>query len=195
MKRYMLPTDTHIGGWFMPMKTINKVIKFWDNPDFQEYKVKGKAKIYSSEETSVNDIKDSTDIYINAYSVVKPWGEYLDCLQDCLENYIKVFPFAAEVDKFEIEEYFNYQHYEKGGGFKLTHIENRGCPESGKRHLVFMTYLDTLENAGTEFPDQNLITPSIKGLTLIWPSYFTHPHVSQVSHDSEKKIITGWYGF
>lgn len=191
----MLPTDTHMGGWFMPMKTVNKVIKFWDNPDFQEYKVKGKAKLYNNEETSVEDIKDSTDIYINAYSVVKPWGEYLDCLQECLEKYVKVFPFSAEVNKFEIEEIFNYQHYQKGGGFKLVHTENRGCEQSGKRHLVFMTYLDTLKNAGTEFPDQNLTIPSIKGLTLIWPAYFTHPHASQVSHDHEKKIITGWYGF
>jgi len=195
MKQFMLPTNTHMGAWFMPTKTINKVIKFWDKPEFQEYKVKGQAKTYGNNTLSTNDVKEATEIYINSQEVVEPWGEYLDCLQECLDDYLLQYPFANEVNAFDLELNFNFQHYPKGGGFKELHMENRGCEFSGRRHLVFMTYLNTIDNAGTEFPSQNIITPSIKGLTLIWPAYFTHPHKSQVCDKSEKMIVTGWYRF
>ena len=34
-----------------------------------------------------------------------------------------------------------------------------------------------------------------KGLTLIWPSEWTHTHKGEVSSTKEKIIITGWYNF
>jgi hypothetical protein len=58
-----------------------------------------------------------------------------------------------------------------------------------------MTYLNTLDNAGTEFYHQNLTTPCIKGLTLIWPSAWTHTHRGVINNDAHKFIITGWFNF
>ena len=34
-----------------------------------------------------------------------------------------------------------------------------------------------------------------KGLTLIWPTDFTHTHSGQISKTHEKYIITGWFNF
>ena len=36
-----------------------------------------------------------------------------------------------------------------------------------------------------------------KGLTIIWPTDFTHTHSGQISKTHEKYIITGWveYGY
>ena len=58
-----------------------------------------------------------------------------------------------------------------------------------------MTYLNTLENAGTEFLYQNVTTPCEKGLTLIWPATWTHTHRGIVNYVGEKYITTGWYSF
>ena len=58
-----------------------------------------------------------------------------------------------------------------------------------------MTYLNTISNAGTHFKYQNLTTPAEKGLTLIWPTDFSHTHKGQISKRYEKYIITGWLGF
>ena len=45
-----------------------------------------------------------------------------------------------------------------------------GQPE-GSRHLVFMTYLNDVSDAGgTEFYHQGLVVQPVKGLTLLWPS-------------------------
>ena len=58
-----------------------------------------------------------------------------------------------------------------------------------------MTYLNTLDNAGTEFYHQKIITPCQKGLTIIWPAHWTHTHKGVTNYVSDKYIITGWYSF
>ena len=85
----------------------------------------------------------------------------------------------------------NIQHYEPGGGFKIFHCEN-STKDTINRHLVFMTYLNDVNDGGTIFKYQNLITPATKGSTLIWPVNWTHTHKGQISGTSEKYIITGW---
>ena len=73
--------------------------------------------------------------------------------------------------------------------------ENDGRDECKKRHLVFMTYLNTVKNAGTEFKYQKLKTNAVKGKTVIWPAAWTHTHKGIVSDKKEKIIITGWFSF
>ena len=58
-----------------------------------------------------------------------------------------------------------------------------------------MTYLNNVPDAGTHFKYQHIKTPAEKGLTLIWPSDFTHTHKGEISKKEEKYIITGWLGF
>ena len=52
-----------------------------------------------------------------------------------------------------------------------------------------------MEDGGTEFFHQNLSTPAKRGLTLIWPAYWTHTHRGIVSRLKEKYIVTGWINF
>ena len=90
--------------------------------------------------------------------------------------------------------YYNLQYYPPGGGFKTWHSE-RINPIASKRVFVFMTYLNDVEDGGTDFYYQKLTTPAKKGLTLIWPTDFTHTHSGQISDTHEKYIITGWFGY
>ena len=88
------------------------------------------------------------------------------------------------------------QHYKSGEGFYKWHMEYTGYSHTVNRHLVFMTYLNNIENAGTEFyyfPDLNI--QAEKGLTLIWPAGWTHTHRGVVSNVDEKYIVTGWFSF
>jgi len=61
------------------------------------------------------------------------------------------------------------------------------------RLFAFMTYLNDVPDGGTEFLYQNMTVRAEKGLTLIWPSAWTHMHRGRVSNTKEKYIITGWY--
>ena len=87
----------------------------------------------------------------------------------------------------------NIQYYAPGGGYFSEHCERTSKMEN--RCLVWMTYLNSVPNAGTNFKYQKLTTPAEKGLTLIWPTDFTHTHRGQISKTHEKYIITGWFNF
>ena len=64
------------------------------------------------------------------------------------------------------------------------------------RHLVWMTYLNDVEEGGeTEFYYQKLKVKPRKGLTLIWPVDWTHTHRGIVAPKEEKMILTGWFSF
>ena len=100
------------------------------------------------------------------------------------------------IDAYDIIENMTIQHYKPGEGFYKWHTENTGYSYNLNRHLVFMTYLNDVENGGTEFyhfPDLKI--QARKGLTLIWPAGWTHTHKGVISNVDEKYIITGWYSF
>jgi hypothetical protein len=58
-----------------------------------------------------------------------------------------------------------------------------------------MTYLNDVNDGGTEFLYQKITSPAKKGLTLIWPADWTHTHRGQISKTKEKSIITGWFNY
>ena len=192
MKRFKLPkTAVHIGAWIMPNDIIDDISEYWNNPENDKFKIKGLYKINQLDSSA----KDSIDIGINPNCSDEPWVTYEKYLQDCLEDYFLQYPDADIAELFKPLEAYNIQWYPKGGGYKVWHHENFGNRRDAHRHLVFMTYCNDLPNAGTHFKYQNITTPSIKGLTLIWPSAFTHTHKGQITEEHEKMIVTGWYNF
>ena len=187
MKRFKLPKKaTHIGAWLMPKELMDKIDLWWnENKDYVAAGLSGPE--YE---------KDSMDLGIEPYDFNEPWGSYRDELQLCLNDFLNQFPEADKLQQsFNIHENYNLQRYLKGGGFKSWHHENAGDFQGVHRHLVFMTYIDDVPDAGTFFKYQDIVTPCVKGLTLIWPAGWTHTHKSQVTMKHEKRIITGWYNY
>lgn len=141
---------------------------------------------------SDTDVKDSTDINFFEEKIMQEplIVKYLDYLKGFIADYMKKYVYAGNDFKLKIIE-LNIQHYKPNGGYKVLHYEN-GTKDTINRHLVFMTYLNNVKDGGTIFKYQNLITPAIKGSTLIWPANWTHTHKGQITDTSEKYIITGW---
>ena len=192
-KEYELDKKYLMGGWYIPEDICDKMIDFYNlnkhkqTPGMQY----NKKELHHVDES----IKQSTDLHIHPQVDFYPLNLYRDALQECLHNYIKKYDEVANLSRFNITELYNLQHYKKGGGFKKWHYESGNQKEDfiQRRLLVFMTYLNDVEDGGTEFKYQNLTTPAKKGLTLIWPVWWTHTHRGQVSHTKEKYIVTGWY--
>jgi len=188
VKNYNIPFDSFIGGWFIDEKTCNKIIKFYKKTPIK-YKVKG--NIYVGEKIKVDKkVKDSLDLHIPHNFLESPFDEYRYQLQLCLNEYIKKYEAVDGFPKFNINKDYNLQYYKPGGGYKNWHFE-RGAELD--RVLVFMTFLNDVPDGGTMFKYQNLTVPAKKGLTLIWPTDFTHTHKGQISKKYEKYIVTGWY--
>lgn len=187
LKELKFKKDSFIGGWFIPEKVCDNLINFFhlnihNTHEGTTFKGVNKSK------------KDSRDLKIKAnyqHELIMP---YRIELQKCLEKYVKKYPIVGDLNRFNVREDYGIQHYKKNGGFKTWHCERAGI-DQGSRVLVFMTYLNTVKDGGTIFKYQNITTPCIKGLTLIWPTDFTHLHKGQISKTQEKYIITGWYNF
>jgi hypothetical protein len=149
-----------------------------------EYKVKGKT---------VNgielNIKDSMDVHFYNQSTNKHIIEFFNVLSNCVTKYLTEFNIFFPV----ITDTANLiQHYPKNGGYKVFHYEN-GSFITSHRRLVYMLYLNTVKNGGTEFKYQNISLEATKGNLVIWPAEFTHLHKGIISKDKEKYIATGWF--
>lgn len=190
-KEYDLYYSSLIGGWYMPEKVCDELIDLYNNN-----KSGWISGTVGWEAIENNNIKKSTELIINPQNF-KYIKNYLINLGNVIEKYKEKYPHChfAVSQKWSIWMNVKIQHYKPGEGFKVWHAENSGTSDHKLRHLVFMTYLNTVENAGTEFHHQGITTPCQKGLTLIWPSAWTHIHRGIVSMKDDKYIITGWISF
>jgi len=190
MKEYKIPKSTFIGASF-----INK--KLCDNLKSYFKKLPSSLKKTGTVELGETDknIKDSIDISFSGSENIPILIDYLKELQKCILLYQKKFEDVLLLDKFGItHEGYNIQYYKAGGGFKTWHNE-RNILKHCHRILVFMTYLNDVKDGGTFFKYQKLKVPAKKGLTLIWPSDWTHTHKGEISKTKEKFIVTGALGF
>ncbi len=116
-------------------------------------------------------------------------------LQGCLDKYIDDFKDVSAIPRFYPSK-LKIQKYKPGEGYFGWHFERGGSDDPGteKRCLVFMTYLNTVEDGGyTEFKYQETKHKPVIGKTLIWPSDWTHTHRGNTPLSGDKYIITGWY--
>ena len=97
---------------------------------------------------------------------------YLDTLMEVVLDYMDKYPRSGETGNWFITEDINIQYYKPGSGYRAWHAErtsNRAPIVN--RHVVFMTYLNDVHDAGgTEFLYQRINVKPRKGLSLIWPS-------------------------
>jgi len=124
-----------------------------------------------------------------------------DILIKGTEEYKELHPSIVDLpDDWYVYHGYNLQKYDPSGGFKGWHCEtgdfkNYPDTDSPRRMLVWMIYLNDVPDGGTEFREQNFICEAKQGRLVIWPSYWTHTHKSQISHTTTKYLATGWYTF
>jgi len=139
-------------------------------------------------------IKDSTDAVLLDEDL---YIRYTNQLKKITDQYVELFPCANRYGPWGIFESINIQRYLPGEGYHGWHTERtNNLPINSARHLVFMTYLNTVtDQGGTEFYHQNLVTSPQAGLTLIWPVDWTYTHRGVPSPTQTKYIITGWFSY
>ena len=173
--------------------------KYWERQNARNLTYPGVVGVQHSTDPMIRkDIKDSLDTDIDPEHTAPEWQEYRAWLNSAMAIYVTEYPYAL-IGSFKITHPTNIQCYAPTGGYKEFHSERNGRAEPhGSRHLVFMTYLNDIsasDAGGTEFFHQGVIVQPQKGLTLIWPSDWTHTHRGIVSPTKEKCIITGWFNF
>ena len=189
IKEHKFPESSFIGGYYIDPKVCDDIINYFDqNKDSQKDGVIGDNVVDHTR-------KKNKEIILPANYFMHIFPEYQTYLDLCFENYRKKFSYCDETQYFGISHFVKIQKSEKNEGFNSWHFENTGHEQNLRRHLVFMTYLNDLEDGGTEFYYQKITTKAKKGFTLIWPAIWTHTHKGQISKTKEKYIVTGWNWF
>jgi hypothetical protein len=155
-----------------------------------------KGAIFRNGETIVDkNTKDAEEVFFEINPVL--YTRYMDSLRKVVSGYILKFPYSDHGGEWRVNGKTNIQHYKPNGGYYEWHTERQNAtyPEV-TRHLVFMTYLNDITDAGeTEFFHQKIKVKPKKGLTLIWPADWTHYHRGIPSPTQEKYIVTGWFNY
>jgi len=184
--------ETFIRQYEIDKSICDDLIEYHNN-NF-EYRDVGKIGNNNGDSVFDKDTKESIDVLFFNYSRNPKIVNYFKTLTNCLNEYGKHY----ELGQYTTTVANNIQYYPPGGGFKKWHCERARHGSSGyiivQRALVYMTYLNDVKDGGeTEFKYQKLKIKPKKGLTLIWPSDFTHTHRGIPSMTEEKYIATGWF--
>ena len=184
-----------IGSWLMqPLSISDELVHYFEaNANKHTRGVTGAGANL--------DAKDSTDIKITPKEIKLPGNEvfenYFHALLRCYQNYVLGWPFLESFPKNLHIGSFNLQRYTSGQHFQEVHTE-RGSLATLHRVFAWMTYLNDVnkeDGGSTYFSHYDLEIQPRRGLTLIWPSEWTHAHKGNIIEKGDKYIITGWLHF
>jgi len=174
-----------ICAWYTEQYTLcDEIIEVFKNSTQTE------GKVFDGIDKS---IKDSLDTKLDGKLLDRYFTEIL---KPCTDLYVEKFQMCNKYSPWGITSEINIQYYRPGAGFHAWHTERTNTSfTSSTRHLVFMTYLNDVNNGGeTEWFHQKLKIKPEKGLTIIWTPDWTFTHRGLTSTE-EKYIVTGWYNF
>jgi hypothetical protein len=180
--------DNFICGWYIDKNVCGDMIEYHRNCEHKRPGAYGKNKQIDK------SIKDSIDCVLEDNNLCK---RYYSELQNCVDLYVKKYPGCNVGPAWRNTENANLQYYPPGGGYHVWHTERYSMkPPIVYRHLVFLTYLNDVNDGGeTEFMHQKIKIKPETGLTLIWPVDWTYVHRGVASLTEEKYIYTGWFNF
>ena len=191
--------NNFLAGWYIDKKICSEMIKYFDITKETPAGIKHEGSIGGPEGDFLIDkkVKDSLDLSVFPDTTDDIPKRYLDELAKVMHEYKMKYPWSDENHAaWRMTESFNIQRYPKKGGFFKWHFERTGYSAFLKRHLVFMTYLNTVKKGGyTEFLHQKIKVKPETGLTLIWPSDWTFTHRGVAAPTEIKYIATGWYAY
>ena len=190
MRQCIIPSTEFIAGWYIDESVCDDLVSYFEeSPD----KTAGETGRGVDPE-----FKRSTDLTVIPRTKDPRVQTYLAELGKVCDNYTEKFEWSSKShNMWGLNTTFNIQKYNPGEGFFQWHME-RSSPKNlnSLRHLVFMTYLNTVTDGGeTEWYHQRLKLQPVKGLTVIWPCDWTHVHRGVTSPTQVKYITTGWYTY
>ena len=194
MQEYPIDINSFIGGWYINTELCDGLIDVFNKyKDFQEPGSLGRENSFVVDKSS----KDSTDLVINSNPDIIEVQDYYKSLSECAKLYEERYDLKTRLDRWGITSNPIIQKYEPGGGYHLWHYERGGAnPNVSFRVLAWMTYLNDVTDGGeTEWLYQKIKIKPQKGLTVIWPTDWTHIHRGVTSLTQQKYIFTGWYSF
>lgn len=177
-----------LDGWYISSQVCDSILH-WKN----EAEAAGNVKAGTvGDDIIVKEHKDSLDTILETSQY--HYDSYMLQLRQVMDLYKEKYVWVDRFSPWGPIEKTAVQKYNPGGGFHGWHSERtQGTGVFGRRMLVFMTYLNTVEEGGeTEWYYQKLKVKPEKGLTVVWPADWTYTHRGIAAPNETKVIVTGW---
>lgn len=188
MKEYNIPHDKVMHTWYMPHDLCDDLIDYYES---SPHKNKGQIGGGIDEKA-----KKSTDVSLSFSSPL--FTDYVEELQKGIDAYQDKYPVLQLESRYDnLNEATNIQKYLPGEGFYKVHSERENSPLQLKRLIVYMTYLNDCENAGTYWPYVDVKIPHAeKGLSVLWSADYVYAHQGLTENVNDiKYIATGWLSY
>ena len=161
MEEYKLPYNKVMYGWYMPHDLCDDLVDY-----FEDSTNKRKGMVGDGLDESV---KKSTDVSLDFESPL--FRDYSEELQKGIDGYQGRYPILRSESAYDnLNETTNIQKYLPGEGFFELHCERENNPVCLKRVMVYMTYLNDCENAGTVWPYVGVNIPHAEKGCLLYTS-------------------------
>ena len=136
--------------------------------------------------------RNDTVVFASQSKLTSEPRDFLDAFwKKAYKDYAKKYSILDVADKHGIFG-VKIQKSELGDGFHNWHFDNCG-PENHQRILVFILYLNDVEDGGeTEFLYIPKRVKPEAGKLVIFPAGFTHSHRGNPPITNTKYILTGW---
>ena len=172
--------------------------------EFERYISRGMVANRKESENAKKTVKDDLFCFLNMrnhhpsdFQDQPSMPIFWDGLQKCFDDYVEEYDILRDADLRCTS--VKLQKTSPGSGYHVWHCEQSGSGGMANRALVYIAYLNTLDenSAGeTEFLYQQVRIPPQENTMVIWPAGFTHPHRGNVVHgNTSKYIITGWFHY
>lgn len=174
--------------WYMPHDLCDDLINYFEDSPYKRVGLVGGGRD--------DHVKKSTDVSLEFNSPL--FADYADELQKGIDAYQDRYPIIKKESRFDnLNETTNIQKYLPGEGFFELHTERENNPVCIKRIMVYMTYLNDCENAGTEWPYVDVKIPHAeKGLSVLWSADYPYAHKGLTENVNDVKYIaTGWLSY
>ena len=119
MIEHKFPYESFIGGWYISNSVCDDMIKVFHSSKLKKETIKGLQGKNGIPDINLN-IKDSEDLIISHLDNDKEILNYREQLQLCLNEYVKKYPDANTLAKYNINSDYNIQYYLE---LVLTHFE------------------------------------------------------------------------
>lgn len=182
--------NNFISGWYMDdLSVCDDLIDLYDDSADKRPGTVGSLNAHID-----TKVKDSSDVSINPRTNEPKIQNYLKTLLTMIDKYKKQYIYCNKFQRqWGINELLCIQKYKPKQGYHAYHYERSG---TSTRMLAFLTYLNDVEDCGgTQFFYQKFKTKAEKGLTIIFPTEWTHTHRGIISPTETKYIIAGWFSY
>ena len=180
-----------IYNWGMPVKDCQMIIEKFE-------------QVVKYDKTQVDEFKTGrknfTEIDIDKYGDSDFWREpkkkFVAMMEEYKTRFMKNlaikdihFPPVIDMENIRIKKYMPNDEDQ----FKVQVDVVRSMGDSAKRFLVFILYLNDVEDGGhTMFPKPNIWVKPRAGRLLVFPPFWTHPHAGLKPLSGPKYVMMSY---